>query len=118
METGVELLTSTRKDWAGSVLGGHINWHLALYYLGEPTPRVVTGSPQTLPHGRLNYPVRIIYDFRTFLRRARVDQCMPRRRARVLCELVHKTKSRNGGVPGLHGSAGDLRQREGSAALQ
>ena len=60
METGVELLTSTRKDWAGSILGGHINWHLTLYYLGEPTPRVVTGSPQTLPHGRLNYRVRII----------------------------------------------------------
>ena len=31
---GVELLTSTRPKWICSPLGGHISWHLALYYLG------------------------------------------------------------------------------------
>lgn len=32
---GVEFLTSTRQDWAGCLLGGHINWHLTLYHLGK-----------------------------------------------------------------------------------
>lgn len=31
---GVELLTSTRDDWSGS-LQGHISWHLTLFYLGK-----------------------------------------------------------------------------------
>ena len=34
VQIGVELLTSTRPKWVTSPLGGHISWHLALYYLG------------------------------------------------------------------------------------
>ena len=32
--SGVEFLTSSRENWKGSFLNGHITWHLALYYLG------------------------------------------------------------------------------------
>ena len=32
---GVELLTRTRDDWLDSLIGSHINWHLALNYLRE-----------------------------------------------------------------------------------
>eukprot|EP00731_Ephydatia_muelleri_P026049 Em0018g149a len=32
-QTGVHFLTSTRPLWLNSILGGHIVWHLALYYL-------------------------------------------------------------------------------------
>ena len=32
-EMGVELLTKTREDWLDSLIGSHINWHLALNYL-------------------------------------------------------------------------------------
>ena len=34
-EDGVQFLTSTRQDWAGCLLGGHISWHLTLYHLGK-----------------------------------------------------------------------------------
>lgn len=34
-EVGVELLTRTRDDWLDSLIGSHINWHLALNYLRE-----------------------------------------------------------------------------------
>ena len=32
---GVEFLTETRDDWKTSVFGGHLVWHLTLYYVGE-----------------------------------------------------------------------------------
>ena len=34
-QSGVEFLTETRDDWKESVFGGHITWHLALYYFGK-----------------------------------------------------------------------------------
>eukprot|EP00731_Ephydatia_muelleri_P026041 Em0018g141a len=33
--SGVEFLTSSRENWKGSYLNGHITWHLALYYLDQ-----------------------------------------------------------------------------------
>jgi hypothetical protein len=32
VQSGVELLTQTRENWLDSLIGSHINWHLALYY--------------------------------------------------------------------------------------
>lgn len=46
-EKGVELLTSTRQDWQDSLMGGHINWHLALYYLGRWRKKVGESSLHT-----------------------------------------------------------------------
>ena len=31
---GIDFLTSYRPHWINSVYGGHITWHLTLYYLG------------------------------------------------------------------------------------
>ena len=42
-EVGVELLTRTREDWLDSGIGGHIDWHLALYYLRETASVTVGG---------------------------------------------------------------------------
>ena len=35
VQSGVELLTQTRENWLDSLIGSHINWHLALYYYGK-----------------------------------------------------------------------------------
>jgi hypothetical protein len=35
VQSGVELLTQTRENWLDSLIGSHINWHLALYYYAK-----------------------------------------------------------------------------------
>ena len=46
MQKGVELLTSTRENWLDSLIGSHINWHLALYHYREPVHTHFCGSPK------------------------------------------------------------------------
>ena len=32
---GVKFFTASREHWVSSVYGGHLTWHLCLYYLGQ-----------------------------------------------------------------------------------
>ena len=55
MQKGVELLTSTRENWLDSLIGSHINWHLALYHYREPPHTLLWLSKSAcanVPHAR------------------------------------------------------------------